>query len=163
MLLDLLDGALADRAEAAALDGLTFLELHQGARRVAQRFARLGVHAGDRVVIYTENRLGFALAYLATLRLAAISVPANVLYRANDFGHVLRDARPALVVCSDASARFAAQAGVTTTIVNAGEIESWAHARSGAPYESSSPAKPDDIALIVYTSGRSEEHTSELQ
>jgi malonyl-CoA/methylmalonyl-CoA synthetase len=155
VLLDLLDGALADRAEAAALDDLTFRELHQGARRVAERFARLGVRAGDRVVIYTENRLGFVFAYLATLRLAAIAVPANVLYRADDFGHVLQDARPALVVCSDASARFATEAGAgaTTNIVDAGEIESWARGLSQPLYESSSPAKPDDVALIVYTSG----------
>ena len=96
MLLDLLDGALRDRAGSLALDDLTYERLHSGAARVARRFHDLGVRAGDRVGIYSENRHGFVYAYLAALRLGAIAVPLNVLYRSHDLAHALADARPAL-------------------------------------------------------------------
>ena len=38
LLLDLFDAALADRAEALALDDLTYRQLHDGSRRVARKF-----------------------------------------------------------------------------------------------------------------------------
>ena len=44
---------------------------------------------GDRVAIYAENRAGFVLATRA-LRLGAIAVPTNVLYRAADSAHPQR-------------------------------------------------------------------------
>jgi acyl-CoA synthetase (AMP-forming)/AMP-acid ligase II len=45
VLLDLLDGAVADCGEARALDAVSHRALHAGARRVAQRFDDLGVRA----------------------------------------------------------------------------------------------------------------------
>ena len=69
--------------------------------RVANRLSAQGVAPGDRVAIYSENRRGFVLAYLALLRLGAIAVPTNVLYRAADLGNILEDAKPRIVVGSD--------------------------------------------------------------
>ncbi len=154
MLLDLFDGALADRAGALALDDRTFADLHAGARRVALRLYDRGVRAGDRVAIYCENRHGFVLAYLATLRLGAVAVPVNVLYRASDLAHVLRDARPAAIVRSTAVASFVdeANAGVAT-VVDVSDVESWATALDPPPYDTRERPQPDDAALIVYTSG----------
>lgn len=152
-LLDLLDGALHDRAAALALDEVTYRELHDGARRVAGRFVEAGVRAGDRVAIYSENRHAFAYAYLAALRLGAIAVPLNVLYRAGDLGHVLRDARPRLVVRSATVAQFVEAADFEGAICDAGQVETWAR-DAGLPMLEA-PARPvrDDVALIVYTSG----------
>lgn len=152
-LLDLMDGALYDRAQALALDELTYRRLHEGALRVANRFAAAGVRAGDRVAIYAENRHALVYAYLAALRLGAIAVPVNVLYRAGDLGHVLRDARPSLLVRSAAVAAFVEAAGFDGTVAGADDVEEWAH-ENGSPLPES-PARPSsgDIALIVYTSG----------
>jgi malonyl-CoA/methylmalonyl-CoA synthetase len=153
MLLDLFDGALADGADRLALDDVTLRDLHAGARRVAQRFAQRGVRAGDRIAIYCENRAGFVYAYLAALRLGAIAVPVNVLYRTSDLTHVLRDARPALVVASAASAPFVAAVAGDLPEVDAAEVETWARTPAIPQYESHAYAPPDDTALIVYTSG----------
>ena len=57
-ILDLFDGALAERADAFAYDELGHGALHAGARRVATRFAELGLRRGDRIVLYSENRVG---------------------------------------------------------------------------------------------------------
>ena len=153
VLLDLLDGALRDRADAFALDELTYRDVHDGARRVATRFAATGVRAGDRVAIYSENRHAFVYAYLAALRLGAIAVPVNVLYRAGDLGHVLRDARPALVVRSSAVAEFVDAASFDGAVAGTGEVESWARDEQLPFAEAASRPAPGDVAVIVYTSG----------
>ncbi|MBV8149693.1 MAG: acyl--CoA ligase, partial [Candidatus Eremiobacteraeota bacterium] len=126
MLLDLFDGALADRPESLALDELTFRQFHDRANHVARRLAQTGVGRGDRVVIYCENRLGLALSYVAALRLGAIAVPINPLYRRVELSHVLRDAEPALVVHSATVARWLADAGSGgVPQIGVEEVESW--------------------------------------
>jgi malonyl-CoA/methylmalonyl-CoA synthetase len=153
VLLDLLAGALADRAGCPALDALTYGELHLGASRVAWCLEERNVRPGDRIVIYCENRLGFVYAYLAALQLGAVAVPVNVLYRANDLGHVLRDARPSVIVCSAAVASLVVQANSDgAAVVDVAELESWANA-SVRPCESRPRPQPEDVAVIVYTSG----------
>jgi malonyl-CoA/methylmalonyl-CoA synthetase len=151
VLLDLLDGALADRREALALDDVTYRQLHSGALRVAAHLRERGVRSGDRVAIFCENRHGFVLAYLAALRLGAIAVPVNVLYRSSDLTHVLHDSRPSIVVCSPASAPFVKQTG-EVQLVDAGELEAIAR-RAPATDVPIHRADPDDVAIIIYTSG----------
>ncbi len=152
MLLDLLDGALADRGDCLALDGLTHVQLHRAAARVARAFSERGVRRGDRVAIYSENRHGFAFAYLAALRLGAIAVPLNPLYRTGDLSHAVRDAEPALVVASDAGMEYAAAAAGGVPVVPAAGVERWGADGAIAPLERERP-DPSEIALIVYTSG----------
>jgi malonyl-CoA/methylmalonyl-CoA synthetase len=154
VLLDLFDGALADRAGALALDDLTFADVHGGAKRVARRLHERGVRFGDRIAVYCENRHGFVLAYLAALRLGAVAVPVNPLYRASDLAHVLRDARPTAIVRSASVASYLDQAGAGgAAIVDVAEVESWARSSDVRPYDAGQRPQPDDVALIVYTSG----------
>ncbi|MHB8141712.1 MAG: class I adenylate-forming enzyme family protein, partial [Vulcanimicrobiaceae bacterium] len=152
MIVDLWDGALADRAEALALNEITYRRLHLGARRVAARLQTLGLAAGDRICIYSENRLGFVYAFLAALRLGAIAVPANVLYRRNDLAHLLRDARPAIVIVSPSVVAELTQAQVHCRSVDISQIEAWADDETIQPIPVLS-RQADEIALIVYTSG----------
>jgi len=153
LLLDLFDAALADRGAAPALDDLTYRQLHDGARRVARKFEERGIRAGHRVAIYCENRQGFIFAYLAALRLGAIAVPINVMYRASDLSHVLSGARPSLVVCSSASAPFVTEASSEDWQISAAEIEIWARDTSLRAAETRRRQAADDPALIVYTRG----------
>lgn len=153
MLLDLLDGALHDRAGALALDDLTYAALHAGALRAARRFQTLGVRRRDRIAIYSENRHAFVYAYLAALRLGAIAVPVNVLYRTSDLGHVLNDASPALVVASEAASPYLSAARYGGAIAGAGDVEAWARDARLPAYEPATRPAPEDVALIVYTSG----------
>jgi malonyl-CoA/methylmalonyl-CoA synthetase len=153
LLLDLFDAALADRGDALALDDLTYRQLHDGSRRVARKFQERGIRAGDRVAIYSENRQGFVFAYLAALRMGAIAVPINVLYRASDLSHVISDAQPSIVVCSSASAPFIAEVATEAWLVFAAEVETWARDASLPALGSHLRPAGDDPALIVYTSG----------
>ncbi len=142
------DAALA-RGSSLALDELRYVDLWQQAGRVAHALASRGVRRGERVAIYSENRLGFVLAYLAVLRLGAIAVPTNVLYRATDLGNILSDAEPRLVVGSAQTRPFVP---VDMPFVDAADVEAWA---LDAANDDDPPivVAPDDVAIIIYTSG----------
>ncbi|MBV8490979.1 MAG: AMP-binding protein [Candidatus Eremiobacteraeota bacterium] len=152
MLLDLLDAARSDRAQKPALDDLSFDALHDGAARVATQLSARGVARGDRIAIYSENRHGFAFAYLAALRLGAIAVPVNVLYRASDLAHVVRDADPAVIVHSPDVAAHVAGVASAPPAIDVTELETWAADARIAARERVRP-DPEETALVVYTSG----------
>ena len=119
-LLDLYDLSLRGRSDAPALDvdepagatrTLTFGELEARSNRVAHVLAARGVGAGDRLAFCLPNRLAVVDLWLAAMKLGAIVVPINVLYRGREIGHILGDAAPsAVVTTSDRVADFGALA-----------------------------------------------------
>jgi malonyl-CoA/methylmalonyl-CoA synthetase len=140
----------ARRGAAPAIDELSYAELWLQTGRVANELSARGVARGDRVAIYSENRRGFVLAYLALLRLGAIAVPTNVLYRAADLGNILEDAKPRLVV---GSGQTRPHVPATMPFVDAAEIEAWARDASLNGEQTIATVEPDDTAIIIYTSG----------
>ena len=115
---DLFDLSLVGRTAVPALDvdaadgsveTLTFGEVNARAWRMADVLARRGVAAGDRVAVHLANRLEFIDLFLASLRLGAIFVPINVLYREREIAHIVADASPRLVVATAATRRWSRQ------------------------------------------------------
>ena len=140
----------AQRGDAPAVDELSYAELWRQTGRVARQLAERGVVPGDRVAIYSENRRGFVLAYLALLRLGAIAVPTNVLYRAADLGNILSDARPRLVIGSQ---QTRPHVPAEVAFIDAAEVEAWATAATIPSDVDDAPVEPDDVAIMIYTSG----------
>ena len=151
-LLDLFDGALADRGAFPAYGTVSYEALHAGARRVATKLSELGLRRGDRLALYVENRIGFVYAYLAGLRLGVVVVPTNVLYRAHDLAHVLENSEAARIVVSAQTAPHAASVEHAPPSIDVADIELWAN---DATIPQAMPPKPapDDVAVIMYTSG----------
>ena len=148
--IDVVRRVAAQRTTALAIDELSYGELWQQTARVADRLAERGVVPGDRVAIYSENRRGFVLAYLALQRLGAIAVPTNVLYRAADLGNILTDAKPRLVV---GSAQTRPHVPAETPFVDAADVERWAIDTASPGERHDARVEPDDIAIMIYTSG----------
>ena len=148
--IDVVRRVAAQRTAALAVDELTYGELWRQTGRVANQLAERGVVPGDRVAIFSENRRGFVLAYLALLRIGAIAVPTNVLYRAADFGNILGDAKPRLVV---GSAQTRPHVPAETPFVDAADIERCAGDASLTSDFDDVAVGPDDVAIIIYTSG----------
>jgi malonyl-CoA/methylmalonyl-CoA synthetase len=151
-LLDLFDASVTERADAAAVNDVSYAELAAGTLRVAHRLRERGLRPGDRIALFCENRLAFVYAYLAALRLGAIVVPANVLYRASDLAHVLSDADVSLVLASAETAPHLADLSVPP-VVTADDVEAWARDLAFAPLASPPLPGLDTPGLIVYTSG----------
>ena len=70
---------------------ITYKELNLRANRVANGLQGLGVKKGDRVAIMLPNIPEFVYALLGTLKLGAITVPFNTLYKGGEILHILKD------------------------------------------------------------------------
>ena len=101
-LTNLFDLSLQGRRETAALEfqesTYTFGEIDSRSNRMAQSLLSRGVKRGDRVCAQLGNCVEMIDLFLACVKLGAIFVPINVLYRDREVAHILGDAQPALTV-----------------------------------------------------------------
>ena len=110
------DRHLADRRDQAALVWLstevdqkrtfTYGQLHDEVNRFAATLQELGVGRGDRVLIYMPMTPEAVFAMLATVRLGAIHSVVFGGFAAASLAARIDDARPKVVVTSDAGSRM---------------------------------------------------------
>ena len=72
-------------------EAITYRELNLRANRVANGLQGLGVEKGARVAIMLPNIPEFVYALLGTLKLGAVAVPFNTLYKGGEILHILKD------------------------------------------------------------------------
>ncbi len=107
------------------------LTYRQAAKRVARWAGGIAdaTEPGDRVVLQTPNTYELFLLVLATARAGRIAVPVNPQMRRDEITHVVADSGASLVVRS-------------------------VHQVDGSdPITEATPAEPDDVAALFYTSG----------
>jgi len=88
----------AETGGAGGARSLTFGALDARSDRLATVLAARGVGSGDRVASLLPNRLEVIDLWLACVKLGAIAVPMNVLYRGSEIGHIVADSAPCAVV-----------------------------------------------------------------
>jgi malonyl-CoA/methylmalonyl-CoA synthetase len=174
-LLRLFDSTLLERPQQPALDlgppgdpvrSLAFRDIEARSHRASRALASRGLRPGDRLVVQLANRLEFLDLFLACLRLRAIFVPVNVLYREREVSHIVGDAEPmAVVTTPDIAGRVPAGTpawDVDELAEEAGRLPATAipvipssSARVGRPGIRNPVEAPrdDTPAAIVYTSG----------
>jgi long-chain acyl-CoA synthetase len=79
-------------------DTVTYGELNRRANRVANGLQGMGVKKGDRVAIMLPNIPEFVYAFVATLKLGAVAVPFNTLYKGGEILHILKDSGAKVVI-----------------------------------------------------------------
>jgi long-chain acyl-CoA synthetase len=119
----------------------------------AQEFS---VETGDRVVIFSENRLEWMYAFYAVWQRGGIPVPVDAMSAADEVAHILRDAKPTMALFSeDTRAVFEeamAQVETKPAACTLSELADKAKGNEIAP-EPMPEADPDRTAVIIYTSG----------
>lgn len=153
----------------------TYRELNAWANRIANGLSARGVKPGDHVALTCPNIVHFPAIYYGILKAGAVVVPLNVLCKPAEIAYFLRD--------SDAVAYFCFEGTAELPMARMGhqafaEVESCRHfitvtidPNSRGPVESrdaitltdltkdqgaeleSLPTRPDDTAVILYTSG----------
>ncbi|MBV6522311.1 MAG: Long-chain-fatty-acid--CoA ligase [Gemmatimonadaceae bacterium] len=158
-LADVFDFSLVGRVDSPAIDydrddgavgTLTFGEVDRRACGMAAVLTRRGVRRGDRVVLHLSNRVDFLDVFLACMKLGAVFVPVNVLYREREIAHIVADADPALCITS---AEHVTLFPVSARPVSIGSLLDDVHRLGGAPPRARVALDGDDAAMIVYTSG----------
>ncbi|TVP72101.1 MAG: AMP-dependent synthetase [Rhodobacteraceae bacterium] len=133
-----------------ALTGETLAALHEA-----------GVGRGDRVAIVLPNGPEMASAFI-TIAQGAVTAPLNPAYRVDEFDFYLEDLKAKAIVLPEGYDGPALEAAGRHNLVvlrlahdpntPAGSFTLRAEGRAGGTADTS-PADPDDIALILHTSG----------
>jgi malonyl-CoA/methylmalonyl-CoA synthetase len=106
-LLALIDQSLCGAASRAALTvdvaggtqiEYTFADLEQRSNQLAALCQARGLSTGDRIAFLLPNCVEIVVLWLACVKLGVIAVPINVLYQSREILHVVRDARPDVVI-----------------------------------------------------------------
>jgi long-chain acyl-CoA synthetase len=79
----------------------SYRDVHGMALRLAAALARIGLTAGDRVIVVMQNIPQAVVAFLAVWMRRAVVVPLNPMYTGPDLKHYLADSGARLVICQD--------------------------------------------------------------
>ncbi|WP_373502965.1 acyl--CoA ligase [Aestuariivirga sp.] len=138
---------------------LTYGALRELAARVVEQLHSFGIGAGDRVAIVLPNGPEMATAFI-TIAQAAVTAPLNPSYRLEEYSFYLEDLKAkALVVMAgyEGPAVVAAESGgiPVLRVETRPDFLAGQFSLSGPSAQASSTAAPgpDDVALILHTSG----------
>jgi acyl-CoA synthetase (AMP-forming)/AMP-acid ligase II len=146
---------------------LTLGELADRAGRCAAAFRSLGVGPGDTVAVQVPSWVESVVAQAAALLVGAVLVPVVHIYGPRELGFILRESRARLLVTPDRLGRRDYLADLQRTgacpdlasIVVIGAAArhgyiGWTKLLEGRePVTSPPDVSPDDVCLLVYTSG----------
>jgi long-chain acyl-CoA synthetase len=158
-LADLLTTTAATRPGAVAIKRdereLTYAALDAATARVAGLLRAKGVRSGDRVGVMLPNVEYFPVVYYGALRAGAAVVPMNVLLKEREVSFYLGDSGAKVLFAwhdfADAAHGGAEETGADCVLVEPGDFE--ALLDRCAPVADVADRKPDDTAVILYTSG----------
>lgn len=146
----------ASRPDAPALTfaGRTrsFAELDAASSRVADALRARGIGPGDRVAVLSKNRAEFFETIIGSSKLGATLVGLNWRLSAREIGEILEDAEPALVLVDETGAALLAKIETAVPVVAFGTPFDTLKAEA-AERDPGHEGSPEDIALILYTSG----------
>lgn len=137
---------------------ITYKGLLDRVSRLAQGLERLGVKKGDRVLISTGNVPETIVSYFATWRLGGVAVPANPDFRAEEFGYLVRDSEPKVIiasesVCSKTLPELDLEGVVVVALDGAEKAVSYEEVVRFPPVNRAAECSFDDLCQIQYTSG----------
>ncbi len=148
---------------------LSWAETADKIARFADALKTIGIKAGDRVVLVSENRPEWFIADFAIMAAGAVTVPAYTTNTERDHLHILQNSGAVAVIVSTPKLAKALlpsvyQSGVCKTVIGIEPLKigqtglvdmhdmSTLIERSMAGMHECD-AKPDDLACIIYTSG----------
>lgn len=147
-------------APAIVFDGtdvISYGELANWTDGAAHALAARGVVAGDRIGMIGANSLEWSVAAIGALKLGAIVVPYNNRFVAAELAYLVDNSEPALVL-ADGQHRPQMAEGLRIHGggVEVGPLGDFTELRS-RDHEPLArlDAEPDDLAVLVYTSGTS--------
>ncbi|HEY4410535.1 MAG TPA: benzoate-CoA ligase family protein [Acidimicrobiia bacterium] len=148
----------ADRVAVVCGDErVTYGSLLARVMRAGTALHDAGVRREERILLLLDDTAAFPATFLGAIRIGAVPVPVNPLYKPSDFRYFLEDSYARVVVADAAFAEKAAEAveglhGVR--IYEPGDLLGDGDAGAdGAPDLPALATHPDDMAFWLYSSG----------
>ncbi|MFC1645589.1 long-chain fatty acid--CoA ligase [Candidatus Omnitrophota bacterium] len=141
---------------------ITFSDLHIFTDRLAQGLRELGVSKGDRVALLLGNSPHFIICYFAILKLGAIVVPINHMFKPEEMSYIISDSQAQTLITSftylDTVIRIKEEQRCLKNILSTSKEKEDIFSIYEWVYDSAKKFTPGnieegDIAAILYTSG----------
>ena len=171
-LTDLLDRRAQENTEKVLVEffhddtKLTYSDLSQASKRLANSLLRIGVRKGTHVAICMENCSRFVIAWFAIARIGAVMVPINFRFKAKEMETALLDSDAQFLFVDPSSQSVFEKLDQPPALLAAGGVigfepsESSGFLRfddlvenSAADFEPPEPVKRSDLLAIQFTSG----------
>ena len=140
---------------------ITYKQLDDLSNQVANGLIALGIQPGDRVCTHLDNRPEFIAIYLGIQRVAAVLVPTNIMYTAEEVEHIITDSGAkvlfTLPIVADKVAKI--NAPELEKVIELGDKKrpeslDWEEFLANQPTTRPNVKKdPAKVAIIQYTSG----------
>jgi benzoate-CoA ligase family protein len=126
---------------------------------------QLGVRPEERVVLLLVDGPAFAYSFFGAIKIGAVPIPTNTLWKPADYQHVLNDSRARVLIVSEellpqieriprAELRFLKHMIVVGDTMTAESRVSFAQLlERGSPHLEPAPTGRDDVAFWLYSSG----------
>ncbi|WP_151523832.1 long-chain-fatty-acid--CoA ligase [Serinicoccus kebangsaanensis] len=135
---------------------LPYRDLEHSVRQLAGWLRAQGIGEGDRVALMLPNVPSFPVIYYAALRIGAVVVPMNPLFKRREIQFYLEDSGARLLAAmpGEEAAAAAEQTGVQLLAIGPEGLSSYVHGDDAVdPVEEIVERAGEDTAVILYTSG----------
>jgi long-chain acyl-CoA synthetase len=136
---------------------MTYAEVDRAARGIATALRERGIQPGDSVSLLIPNVPEFTLAYFGILYAGAAVVTINVLASATEVAYFIDDSASRMLIAhpffAEVARGGAEEAGVPLVMAGAEGSDSLGEMAKSDPMDALHPTRPDDTAVILYTSG----------
>lgn len=139
---------------------LTYRDLNARVDRLANALKANGLASGACAALYLPNIPQFAICYLATVRIGAIALSVNSMYKSEELNYILNDSGSKMIFTTAEllpNIPLAECPGVKRVLVCEGDpqghptLEDWVEKASDG--RSAADMNPNDPAVLLYTSG----------
>ena len=108
----------------------TYSQLHELVQGLAGSLYRLGLTKGDKAILYLPNSPQWVMAWLALLRIGAISIPISPIYTPVDLKYMANDSGSETIFCLDTNFGYVTQVLPETklkrmVVANMAELLPW--------------------------------------
>jgi len=151
--------AIEFMADGGSGQSILYSQLDDRTKRTAQYLRSLGVVAGDRVAVQLPKCMPFIYIHLAAVQLGAIFLPLNPAYPLSELSYFVTDAEPRVFIGdstkpTDTYEGLKGINGLEHIITLHPESPQWVwEIEKLEPYDAPLPTDPDQIAMMLYTSG----------
>ncbi|MEK7354298.1 MAG: AMP-binding protein, partial [Chloroflexota bacterium] len=144
---------------------LSYADLDKASNKVANALTKMGVDKGDRIAMLLSNSPDFVITFFGIVKAGAIAVPLDPQYRLDELAALFNDCLPVALVSESPIlepiipflSRFESIKHVIDLSAQCnGQFLSYPEIMATSPARRVQiEPKPEDIALILYTSGPS--------
>ncbi len=148
--------------EGESWRGLTYGQLSKQAIRLASYLIEIGIERGDRVVLLSESKPEWGVAFFSGVRSGAIMVPMDIKLTESEIYNIINDCTPKVVLCDAKHKEVVAR--VAERVSSIKHIFIVDEGKGDEKHPSIETLEPkvlqtgverelDEVALFVYTSG----------